>query len=216
MSYNDEKEPKDDKELLQKLRKRIETDIKAINQIHKDATEMQYILSLGKHFSSEEDYIERNDQQKDKVILPVLNQYCNKVYGEMTKFKMFPKASRSDRKGCEAVSKVIEGHIREILYNSKAEEVLDQAAKNIIEAGIGCISVDLVQSEQNKFGVEVKIKSEPNFQAVIPDAMSQERDWSDGQHVTRFFYKTKEEFKNEYSDIEIPTSDEFENLEEQN
>jgi hypothetical protein len=125
---------------------------------------------------------------------------------------MFPKASRSDRKGCEAVSKVIEGHIREILYNSKAEEVLDQAAKNIIEAGIGCISVDLVQSEQNKFGVEVKIKSEPNFQAVIPDAMSQERDWSDGQHVTRFFYKTKEEFKNEYSDIEIPTSDEFENF----
>ena len=211
MAPKKQKEKEDESAILTRIKKTIDIDIKAAKDNYEIATKMQKLLILDEHFSAEE-MTRRSEMDKDPISVPVLSQFCQQLEGELLMNKFYPEVFPSDKKGSKVIAKVLEGHLRDILYKNTAGSKIDDAGVSSIRCGFGAISFDLQYNDERKFDLDVIIESEPNFAEILPDSFSKESDYSDSKHVTKFFRKSKEDFKSEYPDIELPSADAITNF----
>jgi hypothetical protein len=201
-----QKDKEDESAILTRIKKTIDIDIKAAKDNYEIALNMQKILILDEHFSAAE-VARRSEMDKDPVSIPVLSQFSQQLEGELLMNKFYPQVFPSDKKSSKVIANVLEGHLRDILYKNTAGSKIDDAGVSSIRCGFGAVSFDLQYNEERKFDLDVIIESEPNFSEILPDSFSKESDYSDGKHVTKFFRKSKTDFKEEYPDIEFPSSD---------
>jgi hypothetical protein len=206
MATKKQKEKEDETATLSRIKKTVDIDIKAAKDNYETAAKMQELLILDKHFSDAE-AARRSDLDKDPISIPVLSQFCQQIEGELLMNKFYPEVFPSDKKASKITAKILEGHLRDILYKNTAGSKIDDAGVSAIRCGFGAISFDLQYNDERKFDLDVVIESEPNFSEILPDSFAKESDYSDAKHVTKFFRKTRADFEKEYPNIEIPSSE---------
>ena len=189
-----DKEKEDENAILTRIKKSVDIDFKAAKDNYETAAKMQKLLILDEHFSAAE-VARRSDMDKEAVSVPVLSQFCQQLEGELLMNKFYPEVFPSDKKASKVTAKVLEGHLRDIMYKNTAGSKIDDAGVSAIRCGFGAISFDLQYNDERKFNLEVLIESEPNFAEILPDSFAKEADYSDAKHVTKFFRKSKTDFK---------------------
>jgi Phage P22-like portal protein len=185
-----------DKEFMDQARKNIKRGLDADSDMIQKFRYMGKFLMLNEQWDPAERR-RRDENRRPMLTLPILKQYCNQVVGELRQGTLNIEVVPSDNKGTYKIAKVLEGHVRDILYNSQADAIFDFAAQSAVYQGLGMFSVSTEDSEVNSFLQEIIIKLEDADTIICdPDAMLPTL--SDATFWCKTYGLPKERFEDEY------------------
>jgi Phage P22-like portal protein len=209
----EKKKVKDEKKFMETARKNLKRGLESDAMSQQKSKYMAKFLYLNEQWD-EAERRKRDENRRSMLTFPILKQFCNQVVNEVRQNTINVEVTPSDNKGTYKIARILEGHIRDILYNNKADAIFDQACQASVFTGLGMFSVSTEDSEVNPFIQDIIIKAEdPETIIMDPDASSP--DLSDSEFWAKTYAMPKERFKNEYKgkfdekDLEEKTSKSF-------
>lgn len=150
--------------------------------------------------------VKKERKGRPMLVLDHTGQAIRRVLGDMRlsipSIKIDPVDSGSDKDTAE----VLEGLVRQIEYQSRAQSVYMQAAETQVKMGYGVWRVVTKFNEFDTFEQDIQIQPIKNPFSVYFDPAAQEKTKRDGRFVILTETITHDQFEAEYG-VKIPKSD---------
>ena len=154
---------------------------------------------------------------RTRLTLNKLRQFVNRVVGDQRQnvhtIQLVPVSADlgSDNKITSAYNQnkrytyaeVMEGLIRHIEQESKAQYHYKQAFKAAVEGGIGWLRVYPTYTREDSFDMDIRIESIPKRKSVLVDPTSTAPDMSDINYAFIFSKMDREAFRKKYPNAEL-------------
>lgn len=155
----------------------------------------------------------RIDRERDKRPMLTINklpQFVRQVTNDLRQADLAIKTSPVDDKSDPELSRIFNGLIRQIQYQSSATHVYAGAAEHQVACGIGWFRITTEYTDDTTFEQEIRIKGIPNPLSVYCDPAAVEIDRADAKWIVVTTEIPVESFKEQYPDastaeIEAPT-----------
>lgn len=128
----------------------------------------------------------RIDRERDKRPMLTINrlpQFVRQVTNDIRQSDLGIKTSPVDDRSDPELSRVYNGLIRQIQYQSSATHVYAQAAEHQVSCGIGWFRITTEYTDDTTFDQEIRIKAIPNPLSVYCDPAAMEVDRSDANWI---------------------------------
>jgi Phage P22-like portal protein len=157
------------------------------------------------------DDVERGRQADKRPCLTInrLPQFVHQVSNQMRQDKPAPKVSPVDDEADPQTAEVIQGLIRHIEQQSKADSVRSYAGFYAVVAGRGYYRVLTEYTDPYSFDQELYIRRVKNPATVYMDPSAQQADYSDANWCFIVEDLTEDEFKAQYPDAELSSAENF-------
>ena len=149
-----------------------------------------------------QDVSKRQTERRPSLVLNQLLPYAHQVINGIKETRPAIRISPVDSKADPDTAEVIQGIIRNIERQSKANIAYDTAAMNSVGAGIGWIRISTDYANPMSFEQEIKIERVLNFQSVYIDPQSQSLDGSDAEYMFIFDDIPLDRFEEMYPDAD--------------
>lgn len=149
----------------------------------------------------EKTYRQRVQTGRPVVTVDQLTQFVNQVVNDIRMNTPTIKAVPGDNSDQET-AEIIDGLIKDIEYESSADEAYDTAAMFSVKSSFGFIRVDHDYVSEKSFNQRLCIKRVINPLAVLLDPDSIELDGSDAKYAFFFDEMSVDEFKKKYPNHE--------------
>lgn len=200
---------KDVSSILDEARERASIAKDAWSEIYSKAKDDLHFLSdePGAQWDARE-YRDRVAAGRPTITVDRISQFVHQVENDIRmntpSIRVIPHSSDSD----EETAEIISGKIKDIEYQSGADEAYDTAASFAVRCGIGFITVDHDYAEKRGFNQEFCIRRVVNPSAILLDPASIEIDGSDAEYGFIFDTMTAKEFKRRWPEKEVCSFDE--------
>jgi hypothetical protein len=141
-----------------------------------------------------------------------LPQFCHQVSNQMRQDKPAPKVSPVDDQADPQTAEVIQGLIRHIEQQSKADSVRSYAGFYAVVAGRGYYRILTEYTDPFSFDQEIYIRRIKNPATVYMDSSAQQADYSDARWAFVVEDMTEDEFKEQYPDRKISSAEDFRSI----
>ena len=152
-----------------------------------------------------------------RLTLNKLRQFVNRVVGDQRQnvhtIQVVPTSAdtMSDNKVTSAYnqtkrytySETMEGLIRHIEYESKAQYHYKKAFKSAVEGGVGWLRVYPTYAREDTFDMDIRIESISNRSSVLVDPKSTAPDMSDINYAFIFSKMDKDAFRKKYPNADL-------------
>lgn len=152
--------------------------------------------------------IERERDKRPMLTINRLPQFVRQVTNDVRQADVAIKTSPVDNKSDPELSRVYNGLLRQIQYQSSATHVYATAAEHQVACGIGWFRIVTEYTDDTTFDQEIRVKSIPNPLSVYCDPAAVEVDRSDAQWIIVTSEIPREAFVEQYPDAsvqEMPT-----------
>lgn len=199
---------KDASTILGEARERASTAKDAWSEVYTKAKDDLRFLSDEEAAQwDEKEYRERKNAGRPVITVDRISQFVHQVENDIRMntptIRVIPHSSDSDADTAEIIS----GKIKDIEYQSGADEAYDTAASFAVRSSIGFITVDHDYAEKKGFNQEFCIRRVVNPCAVLIDPASIEVDGSDAEYGFIFDTMTVKEFKRRWPGKEVCSFD---------
>jgi hypothetical protein len=191
--------------ILKKSDKRLNQCLKADEHNRKEAIEDLRFL-FGEQWDSG-DLELRSKQNRQTLTVNQLPKYLKQAEGEFRQNKCSVKVRPMSSDATSQIALIREGIVRKIFYDSNAETIFDQAAKMQLSCGFGACRVLTRYKNENSFNQEIYLQLLKNPLSVYIDPNCKNINKSDAEFAFIFDVMDRDEFEEEYPDINIPTDD---------
>lgn len=148
-------------------------------------------------------YARRKRQNRPALQIDRLTQYVNQVSNDIRmntpSINVIPHNGGADIETAE----IYQGLIRDIEFNSRADDAYDYAVNSAIKCGIGFIRVDHRYKDNNSFDQEIYIERVANPLSVMIDPASVAPDGSDAMCAWVLDEISVKQFKRKYPKAEV-------------
>lgn len=142
--------------------------------------------------------IERERDKRPMLTINRLPQFVRQVTNDVRQADLAIKTSPVDDRSDPELSRVYNGLIRQIQYQSSATHVYAGAAEHQVACGIGWFRVATEYTDDTTFDQEIRIKLIPNPLSVFCDPGAVEMDRSDANWIIITTELTKDAFEATY------------------
>lgn len=207
VSKEDQQREDDDKLLLQ-ARSLFDADFSHWNPIYDKAREDLQFLSdePGAQWNPME-YNKRTKSGRNALNIDYLTQYVHQVANDIRQAERQVKVIPTGSDASIATAAVYQGLIKDISYDSNADEVYDTAATSAVKCSIGYIKVDHDYIDDKGWDQKLLLKRVINAFIIFPDRNSIESDGRDMNHCTELEQMKVSEFKRKYPDAAVVSFD---------
>lgn len=151
--------------------------------------------------------IERERDKRPMLTINRLPQFIRQVTNDVRQADVAIKTSPVDNKSDPELSRVYNGLLRQIQYQSSATHIYATAAEHQVACGIGWFRIVTEYTDDTTFDQEIRIRSIPNPLSVYCDPASVEIDRSDAQWIIVTSEIPKEAFAEQYPDASVSAVD---------
>lgn len=144
------------------------------------------------------DYEDRIKKGRPALQFDQLSQFINQVSNNVRMSTPSINVIPSDDAATNDVAKIIKGRIKDIEYQSKADDAYDTGVNSAIKCSIGFIRVDHDYKHPTGFEQELKIKRVVNPFAILLDPDSIEPDGSDAMSAIVIDELSEANFEREF------------------
>lgn len=123
-----------------------------------------------------------------------VNQVASNIRENSPSIQIHPVDDVSDPE----IAEVLEGLVRQIEYQSQADQAYDQSGESILKGGLGLIRILTDYSDDSTFYQDIFIKRELDPTKMVWDPAAKEYDKSDARWCFYEDYLTDEEFEETY------------------
>ena len=138
--------------------------------------------------------------------LDQLSQYTNQLVNSFRQNPRGAKVSPAGGGATEATAELRANRIRQIEYDSHAQEVYTVAGENAATRGYGYARI-VAEYEDSEGNQVLRLKAIPNPNQVLPDPDGESTSGADWQYLFFLHTITKREFKRDYPDATIKDFD---------
>lgn len=142
----------------------------------------------------------RMDDKRPCLTINKLPQFLNQVINDGRMKRPSMKAHPVDSRGDPETAIIIDGLVRQIEYDSRADIAYDTGLHSAVSGGFGYWRIVLEHAWADAFDLDIRIKRIPNALNVIPDPSDQEGDGSDWNIAFVLENYTKREFQRKWGD----------------
>lgn len=175
-----EKEPSEDKELLDEMMDRHSIAVEAESDNHDRAREAIKFEDLEQWPASIKNKRESDPEgSRPCLVLDKVGQYKRQIVNDQRKARPGIKVRPVDDKADVRTAKIYQGLIRDIELQSKASVAYDRAGDHAVGGGFGYFRVVTEYADDESFYQDIRIKSVRNRFSVLLDPNRQEPDGSD-------------------------------------
>ena len=146
--------------------------------------------------------IEREKNNRPYLVLNQLAPYAKQVVNDIRQARIAIRVSPVDDQGDPKTAEIMQGIIRNIERQSKANDAYELAVKNAVGAGYGWIRVRTDYCNPMSFDQEIKIERIINFESVYIDPESTSLDGSDAEYCFIFDDISADKFEELYPDAD--------------
>jgi Phage P22-like portal protein len=147
-------------------------------------------------------YKSRLDMGRPALTVDQLSQFINQVSNNIRANTPTINIVPNDNVATKDVAEIIKGMVKDIEYNSSADDAYDNAANSAIKCSIGFIRVDHDWMDNNSFNQRILIKRVVNPFSVLLEPNSIEPDGSDARWCFVIDELTEDEFRARYPDAD--------------
>ncbi len=147
--------------------------------------------------------IERERDKRPMLTINKLPQFVRQVTNDLRQADLAIKTSPVDNRSDPELSRIYNGIIRQIQYQSSATHVYAGAAEHQVACGIGWFRITTEYTDDTTFDQEIRIKGIPNPLSVYCDPASVEIDRSDAKWLVVTSEMPVQGFKEEYPDASV-------------
>lgn len=202
MSYDsDDKDLEETREILEDVAKNVEKCVSFYSRIFEEGREDQDFVNGLNQWGAQE----RRSRDIDGLPTLVLNQMkpfaaqvVNNIRQTRPAIRVVPVDNHADKDTAEVFS----GIIRNIEYQSKANDAYDTGAKNAVETGLGWIKVCVDYASEYSFDQEIYIERIINHEGAMLDPNAKKLDGSDADYGFVIIDIDKDEFEDMYPDAD--------------
>lgn len=134
----------------------------------------------------------------------VLEAYISRLLGEFSKQEPSIEVSADDQDTADPlVIKVVDQHIRHILFDSSNNHAKYEVYKDLLSGGFSCFKVWTDYAHNKSFKQVIKFDRAFDPTMVGFDQLARYSHKGDGRFCFELFPKSKDEFEEEYPDIDI-------------
>jgi hypothetical protein len=152
--------------------------------------------------------IERERDKRPMLTINRLPQFVRQVTNDVRQADVAIKTSPVDGDSDPELSRVYNGILRQIQYQSSASHVYATAAEHQVACGIGWFRIVTEYTDDTTFDQEIRLRSIPNPLSVYCDPAAIEIDRSDAQWMIITNEIPRKSFTEQYPDAsvqEVPT-----------
>lgn len=191
-------------DIVEKIREKYKKDSNYWSEIYERAKEDLFFLSDDPYAQwDSRDYNERQTTGRPTLTVDQLSQFVHQVANDIRQntptINVIPADSDTDNETAE----VIKGLIKNIEYESNADDVYDTAVLSAVRSGIGFIRIDHDYADDQSFHQNLYIHRVVNPFNCWIDADSIECDGRDAKHGTITEKITVAEFKRRFPGKEV-------------
>ncbi len=135
---------------------------------------------------------------KPVMTIDQLGQFCHQVVNDIRMNTPSIGVIPADGEAKDETAEVLKGLIRNIEYNSSADDAYDKAAESAVRGSIGFIRVDHKETYDGSGRQELYIERVVNPFSILYDSASIEIDGCDGKHAFVIDELTVEDFEARY------------------
>lgn len=147
--------------------------------------------------------IERERDKRPMLTINKLPQFVRQVTNDLRQADLAIKTSPVDNRSDPELSRIYNGLIRQIQYQSSATHVYAGAAEHQVACGIGNFRISTEYTDDTTFDQEIRIKLIPNPLSVYYDPAAVEIDRSDAKWVIVTSEMPVQAFRAEYPDASV-------------
>ena len=195
------KEKESNDKIVERARKRFKLSQDAWSNIRKEAL-ADLKFTAGDHWPSDMK-LERERDKRPMLVINRMPQLIRQVTNDQRQNRSAIKVAPVDRDADVPTSKVLQGLIRHIEYNSNAEDAQDCAFEGAVRKGFGFFRVTTDYADPMSFNQEIFIKKIRNHFSVYIDPHSKESDGSDMNWALIEENMSKDEFEAQYPEHEL-------------
>lgn len=189
-----------DKRVKTALQK-FERDQKHWQNVYKEADQDLYFMSDNTDAQwLSQDYEDRRSTGRPALTMDKLSQFTRQVANQIRMSTPSINVIPSDGAENEKTADVFKGLIKNIEYQSKADDAYDTAVLSAVRCSLGWIRVDHEYESDTGFDQRLVIKRVNNTLSVWIDCESEEADGSDAKHGTIITTMSVAAFKAKYKD----------------
>lgn len=214
MAYEDKDETKskklsdkEKKKFLERAQKRLDAAVRADEHNRTKAIEDLRFLN-GEQWDPAEKQ-RRNLKARPALMVNLLPKFINQLIGEQRQNRPKIKVRPVDSKADVNIAKIREGIIANIEYLSRAETIYDMAYGMSVRCGYGAFQICTRYTDDNPFEQEIYLEFIPNPFVIYLDPAAKDPIGSDAMWGFKLTKKTREDFKDEYPDAEMPADEVF-------
>ena len=191
-----------DEELLEEARAFYKYSSDATADQRKDMLDDQRFVMLDEHWP-EEIRRQREREKRPCLTIPRLKPFVRQVVNDARQNKPQIVIHPADSKADKDTANIISGLIRNIEVSSKADIAYDTAVEHAVTMGIGYIRVNVADSYDDSFDMDIKIERITNPLSVHYDVDSTAADSSDWNQCIVETMISHKEFEKKYPDAEM-------------
>lgn len=144
------------------------------------------------------------DLLKPQIEANTLEAFISRLVGEFGKSEpSLVVKSNPNRQIDPQMVQIIEGHMRDILFNANKDALEDEVYEECLSGGFSGMKVITDYEDENAFEQGIKIKHPYDVTMVGYDPLAVKKTKHDGRYCFECFPKTKEEFEAENPNIDI-------------
>lgn len=147
--------------------------------------------------------IERERDKRPMLTINRLPQFVRQVTNDIRQADVAIKTSPVDGKSDPEMSRIYNGLLRQIQYQSSATHVYATAGEHQVSCGIGWFRVLTEYTDDTTFEQEIRIKTIPNPLSVYCDPAAVEVDRSDANWIIVTEEVPSQAFKQQYPDASV-------------
>jgi len=136
---------------------------------------------------------------RPSLVIDQLGQYRDQLVGDWRRNRLGIKVSPGDGPADEDTAKIIDGLVRQIEYQSKAQVAYDHAFEQMVGSNRGYFRLTTAR-RKGSFKQDILIKRIPNADCVYLDPFAKEIDYSDMRFAIVVDEMSIEQFKREYGE----------------
>jgi hypothetical protein len=144
---------------------------------------------------------ERDNEGRPSLTINCLPDFVDTVLGDLRLNRPRIKTRAVGGNASIEMAKIFDGLIRNIEYESKAEEVYDSAAEEMAIGGLGAWRVNTKYVTDDVFDQDIVLEWIPNPLSVYFEPRPFDIDKSDANWAFITFWMTREDFKEKYPDV---------------
>lgn len=194
----------EDDRLLEMARSLFAADFSHWNKIYEKAREDLKFLSdePGAQWN-ENEYRKRTKSGRNALNIDYLTQYVHQVANDIRQAERQVKVIPTGSEASIATAAVYQGLIKDISYDSNADEVYDTASTSAVKCSIGYIKVDHDYVDDKGWDQKIILKRVINPFIIFPDSNSIESDGRDMNHCTELEQMKVSDFKRKYPNAAV-------------
>lgn len=204
----EQKQKQDDDKLLEMARSLFAGDFSHWNPIYDKGREDLLFLSdqPGAQWNQAE-FNKRTKSGRNALNIDYLTQYVHQVANDIRQAERQVKVIPTGSDASIATAAVYQGLIKDISYESAADEVYDTASTSAVKCSIGYIKVDHDFIDDKGWDQKIILKRVINPFIIFPDRNSIESDGRDMNHCTELEQMKVSEFKRKYPNAAVVAFD---------